>query len=371
MPKVEDVAKALTTPRPKRRDPIPDKDLLKTGSTVLDLAITGRLAGGFPKGKYIWMVGDSSSGKTFLMLTCLAEASINLQFKDYRFVYDNIEDGALMDFGRYFGVRMAKRVEPPKTEDGVPVYSETIEDFYFHIDDALTAAEKPKGKPVIYLLDSMDCLDSRYSETKFQEAKKAARTGGKAKGDYGDGKAKINSTRIRRVVARLRETGSILIILSQTRDNIEASMFQDKKTHAGGHALKFYATVQLWSQVGGKIKKEINGRPITVGVNCKVAVKKNRITGRERTIELPIYYDTGIDDIGGMVDYLVFWKFWPSDKNGYINAGDDFDKVKKHRADLIKWLEDNNLRADLEEVVADAWGEIEQRAYVERKSKYE
>ena len=76
----KDIAKALTTKRPKRRDPIPNADLLKTGSTVLDLAISGRRAGGIPKGKYVWMVGDSSSGKTFLMLTCLAEASINKGF---------------------------------------------------------------------------------------------------------------------------------------------------------------------------------------------------------------------------------------------------------------------------------------------------
>jgi RecA/RadA recombinase len=253
---VDAVVAELTKTHKKRQESIPNKALLKTGCTILDLAISGRRAGGFAKGHYFWMCGDSSSGKTFLMLTCLAEASINPEFNGYRFIYDNNERGALMDFEKHFGRRMVDRLEAPGIdEDGRPVHSMEIEDFYFNLDDALAQAEKPGGAPFIYLLDSMDSLDSEYSEKKFQEAKKAARGDGKAKGDYGDGKAKINSTRLRRVVARLAKTGSILIILSQTRDNINAGMFDEPQTFAGGHALRFYATVQLWSSVGSKIKK--------------------------------------------------------------------------------------------------------------------
>lgn len=368
MAKENDVAKALTTPKQKRREAIPEAALLKTGSTVLDLAISGKRAGGFLKGHYFWMVGDSSSGKTFLMLTCLAEAAINPAFNDYRFIYDNVEDGALMDFARYFGPRMAGRVEAP-AKDGS--YSSTIEEFYFNLDDALAAADKPGGKPFIYLLDSMDALDSEYAGKKFQEAKKAARKGTKAKGDYGDGKAKKNSTYIRGMVARLKASGSILIVLSQTRDNIDAGLFDEQKTHAGGHALKFYATVQLWSSVGSKIKKTVAEREMPVGVHCRVKLKKNRLTGKERTVEIPIYYDTGIDDIGGMVDYLTYWKFWPKNKGGVIDASSDFDGVTKRREDLIKWIEDNGMREDLEDVVEEAWHSIEARLSVERQSKYD
>lgn len=369
--KTEDVAADLTRKGKKRRDPIPDADLLKTGSTILDLAISGRRAGGIPKGKYVWMVGDSSSGKTFLMLTCLAEASINPAFDDYRFIYDNAEDGALMDMERYFGARMAGRLEPPSGTTDEPVYSEEIEDLYFHLDDALTEAEKPNGRPFIYLLDSMDALDSKYAKKKFDEAKKAARKGTTAKGDYGDGKAGKNSTSLRRVVARLRATGSILLVLSQTRDNIGAGMFEEQQTHAGGHALKFYATVQLWSSVGSKIKRTVRERDLQIGVNCRVRVRKNRITGKERTVEFPIYYDTGIDDLGGMVDFLTFWKVWGKKKGGLIDASGDFDGVVKRREDLIQWIEDNDLREDLEDVVEAAWRDIEGGTAVTRRSKYD
>jgi len=351
-------------------EPVADVDLLKTGSTVLDLYISGRRAGGVPKGRYIWMVGDSTSGKTFLMLTCLAEASINPVFDNYRFVYDKVEDGALMDIGKYFGPGMAKRLEAPATDSkGNGIYSEEIEDFYYYLDDALTEAEG-EGKPFIYLLDSMDALGSKYSTKKFQEAKKAARKGGKAKGNYGDGKAKINSTHLRAVVPRLLATGSILIILSQTRDNIDANPFEDKKTYSGGHALKFYATVQLWSSVSSKIKRTVKGRELAVGVYCRVRVRKNRITGKDRTVSIPIYYETGIDDIGGMIDFLIYWKFWSKNKAGFIDATADFDNIKKGREDLVTWIEENSLRDDLEDIVEGAWTEIEKRAVVKRRCKY-
>jgi RecA/RadA recombinase len=371
MSKTDDIKKALTKTGKKRLEPVKDNELLKTGCTALDLAISGRRAGGFAKGHYFWMCGDSRSGKTFLMLTCLAEASINPEFDDYRFIYDNGENGALMDMERYYGGRMASRLEPPAVDDdGDPVFSEEIEDFYFNLDDALTECEKG-GRPFIYLLDSMDALDSKYNEAKFQEAKKAARKGTKAKGDYGDGKAKINSTRLRRVVARLRATGSILIILSQTRDNINAGMFEEQQTHAGGRALKFYATVQLWSSVGSRIKKTVKGREMVIGVHCRVKTKKNRLTGKERVVEFPIYYDSGIDDIGGMVDFLTYWKHWPTAKGGMVDATVDFDDVKMRREELIRWIEDNDLREDLEDIVEAAWADIEKRLAVGRKSKYD
>lgn len=362
--RAKQIEEALTTRAPKRRDPIPDTDLLKTGSTVLDLAISGRRAGGFAKGKYFWIVGDSSSGKTFLTLTCLAEASIDPNFADYRFIYDNGEDGALMDMTHFFGHGMAERLEAPATADGEPVYSDTIEDFYYHLDDAFN-----EGRPFVYVLDSMDALDSTYSAKKFDEAKTASRKGTKAKGDYGDGKAKINSTRIRHVVRQLRATGSILIVLSQTRDKLDASMFEEQQTHAGGRALKFYATVQLWSSVGKRIKKTVNDREVVVGVTCRVKTKKNRLTGRERMVEFPIYYATGIDDIGGMIDFLTTWKVWPK-TGGRVDATKHFDDVKLRRADLITWVEENDARTELEDICEAAWAGIEAKLTTERKSKY-
>lgn len=340
----------------KSKAPLQPKDLLSTGSTLLNLALTSRPNGGLVKGKYFFFVGDSSSGKTFLTLTCLAEASINPNFDDYRFIYDNVEDGALMDFTRYFGSAVAKRVEPP-CEDGA---SESIEDFYYNIDDAIE-----DGRPFIYILDSMDALTSKEEGDKFEEQKTAHRKGKEAAGSYGDGKAKKNSANLRRVVHKLKKSGSILIIINQTRDNLGFGF--DKKTRSGGRSLRFYACAELWSSVVKKLSKTVRGSKRQIGIISKIQIKKNRLTGKEWEVEIPLYHSFGIDDIGSCVDYLVAEKHW-SETKGIVKAP-EFE-FKGSREKLIRHIEENDLYKDLQEMVREVWNDVEEACKVKRKSRY-
>lgn len=343
---------------------------LSTGSTLLNLACSGDASYGMLTGRYYWMVGDSSSGKTFLTLTSMAEAAINPEFDGYDFVFDNAEDGALMDVEKYFGPGLANRMIPPaQSEDGGPKHSTTAEEFYFFLDDRIQSVKNGKSKPFIYLLDSMDALSTTYEGKKFEEKKKASRKGTDAKGDYGDGKAKLNSTYIRRVVAELRDTNSILIILSQTRDNIDAGMFEPAKTNAGGHALKFYASWQLWSSVGARLTKEVNGNTRQIGVISKIAIKKNRMSGKEWSVEVPIYWSFGIDDIGSCVDFLLAENKWEKNKSGVIVAS-DFE-YSGRRDDLIRHVESEGLESELRELVQEVWKDIEKKCVIDRKSRYQ
>jgi len=349
--------------------PVLPTDLLSTGSTLLNLACSGDYRGGFAKGKYHFLVGDSASGKTWLSLTCLAEASINPEFKDYRFIYDNAEDGALMDIQRFFGKGVAERMEPPDSMDIgakgsgagiVPIHSETIEDFYYHLDDAVG-----RDEPFIYILDSMDSLSSASEQDKFKEEKTASRAGKVTTGSYGDGKAKKNSSNLRKLMPALRKSKSILIIINQTRDNLGFGF--EKKSRSGGHALRFYATLEIWSSIKSKMKRTVRGKEREIGIVCKVQVKKNRFTGRLRTVELPLYHSFGIDEVGSCIDYLVAEKHWPKKKN--IIEAHDFDE-ELGREKLIQFIQDNHLGGDLAEVVAEVWDSIEKECSVERVSPY-
>jgi len=335
---------------------------LSTGSTLLNLACTGKPYHGFAKGGYYFIVGDSISGKTFLSLTCLAEASINPNFDDYRFIYDNSEGGAMMDIKKFFGKTVFKRMEPPNwnSERG-PVYSSTIEEFYFHIDDAIK-----KGKPFIYILDSMDSLSSREEADKFDKTKAALRKGKEAVGSYTDGKAKKNSANLRRLLKPLKNNGSILIIINQTRDNIGFGF--ERKSRSGGHALRFYATIELWSSVKRKISKIVKGKKRQLGVECLLQIKKNRITGRERTLTIPIYHSFGIDDIGSCVSYLIEEEHWKMQRNKIIVPEFDFKGTKEK---LIQHIESLGMERDLRDIVTDIWNEIEEACKVERKRRYE
>ncbi len=357
--KTSDIKKKLRKKKKTKR--LTAKDFLSTGSTLLNLACTGKPYCGFAKGKYYFIVGDSISGKTFLSLTCLAEASINSNFSDYRFIYDNNEDGALMDIKRFFGEQVFKRMEPPERYGLGDRYSSTIEEFYYFVDDALK-----QGHPFIYILDSMDSLSSEDEADKFEEHKTAHRKGKQAAGSYGDGKAKKNSANLRRLLAPLKKSGSILIILNQTRDNLGFGF--EKKTRSGGHALRFYATIEMWSSVKRKITRFVKGKKRQLGVECQIQIKKNRITGKERTIIIPIYHSFGIDDIGSCIDFLIDEDYWQ--QTGNTITAKEF-RFKSSREKLVRLIEDKEMEKDLRDIVGDVWNEIEEACNVNRKRRYE
>ena len=360
--KTEDI-KAGMKKKVKKPKPF---NLLSTGSTLFNLICSGKAEGGFPEGGYIFLVGDSKSGKTWFSLTCMAEAMLSAQFKNHRFIYDNVERGAMMKLARYFGKGMANKLESPASDaDGVPLCSAHIEEFYYNLDDALK-----DGRPFIYVLDSMDSLDSFADSDKFDEHKKAYEEGKDAKGSYGMNKAKINSTTIRTIPAKLAETGSILIIISQTRDNVDPRQPFQTKTRGGGRSLRFYATLEIWTSVAGQIKKTYRGKDRHIGSNIKLKVVKNRLTGKESEAVVPIFHSMGIDDIGSCIDFLLSEKVWNKKKASIVATGIG-PELAMTKDKLIAHIEDNNLVEDLQDLVGDEWQKIEDAVAVKRKQKYE
>lgn len=334
---------------------------LSSGSTLLNLACTGTIEGAWPIGSYSLVIGDSTSGKTFFAMTTLAEASLDKRFDDYKFVYDGPEGGMQLDVEHFFGKRVAERLEPPSyDEDDEPVFSSTIESFYYHVSDLLE-----KGEPIIYLLDSLDCLTSDVEESKFQDRKKAHKSGRDISGSFGDGKAKVNSSHMRSLMEPLRMTNSILIVLVQTRDSF--SMFADK-THAGGKSLKFYAMVEVWMSVREKITKTIKKKKRQVGVLCKTKVTKSRVTGRERIITVPILHSCGVDNLGSCCDYLVGEGVWVK-KGQRINTNGFFEEPML-REKIIKKIEDEDLEDSIVKLVGETWKDIEKSCEVSRKKRY-
>ena len=306
-------------------------------------------------GNYYFFVGESSSGKTFITQTCFAEACKNPFYKDYDLLFYNIENGALMDRTRFFGKSAAERVEDIR---GI----QELDDFYYNIADRLK-------KPIIAVVDSMDAFTSDAEQKKFEENKKAAAKGKEGKGDYGDGKAKINSRNARTMLSRVIATNSIVIIIGQVRDNIGADYWEPDQVFAGGHALKFYAGAQIWSHCGSKITKDYRDHKIEQGINSKIKIEKNRITGKRRELIVPIYHSFGIDDLGSMIDYLVDWKRWGKATGGYIEAT-HFD-LRLQREKLIQAIEEKGLENDLRDLVGDTWAAIEKACEVPRKKRYE
>lgn len=352
--KGEEVKKAMRVK--KEVTSLSNKDYLSTGSTLLNLELSGRPKGGLVRGKYYLFVGDSGAGKSWLGLTCLAEAGINKSFQDYRFIYNNPEDGALMDMARYFGTAVSGRIEERA--------SATVEEFYYDLDDIVKG-----GKPFIYLLDSMDALITEDDEEHFDKRKKAFQNGKKeVAGSYGTAKAKANSRGLSTLMSPLKKSGSILIIISQTRDNIGFGSQYNPKTRSGGKSLRFYATSELWFSIKEKIHKSVRGKQRHVGTLVKIQVKKNRQAGREPSVEIPIYHSSGLDDVGSMVDYLVDEGHWKEGKGKGIEAPDFEFSGKKE--DLIRQICDGGLEPKLISTVCDLWREVQAESAVPRKNRY-
>lgn len=340
-----------TAPEPA----IKGKDLVGFGSTLLNLVCTGRPFGGIPKGIVVLFVGDSDSGKSIIAMHILAEAANNPNFSEHELIYNDAEGGAIRDVAQLFGDKLEERIEFVDE-------CQYSDDFY---DDVLDRLKK--STPFIYILDSESVLEARVEDTKFDENRKRRKKGQQEKGDFGMAKAKLNSQHLRKVRARIKKHGSILIIISQTRDMVNTIGFGEKKTRGGGRALKFYSALEVWTAHEGDINKRIGDKDRQIGIRSQCKIKKNHVKGNKGRVTIPIYWSYGIDDIGSCVDYLIEEGHWKVNQ-GIVNAVEFDQKLKKEK--LIKWIENESEERDLRLLVGKVWKEIQDAAAIKRKKRY-
>lgn len=335
--------------------------LVPTGSTLFNLACSGKPDGAFIPGSMVSIVGDSASGKTVLSLSCFAEMARLPAFDDYRFIYRDAEAALQIDLKQMFGTKAAARIERDDRE------IDTVEDFE---DDVLKKIAD--GRPFIYVLDSFDAIsdeaEQKFIRTRERAKAKAEAAGKEAKGSYGTMKAKGASKLFRNVVRALKKTKSLLIVISQTRANLDPMSFE-KKTYSGGRAIKFYATHQAWLAVNANIVRELDKIKRVVGTRCAFKVSKNKLTGRLRSGTSTVYYDYGLDDIGSIVDWLVATGGFETVKNSVLATG-LFDKPLS-REKLIATIEQQSRERELQAVAGRWWDKIEERFALNRKPRYD
>lgn len=337
--------------------------LVPTGSTLLNLGMSDTIFGGPKLGTMINVIGDSNAGKSFKALTLLIEACLLPRLDHYKMIYDDSEEANSFDMGHLFGPKAGKRIKSPEEdEEGEPHNSHFIEEFN---DNLMRLFDK--GIPFIYVQDSFDSLDTEADDKKTDEMRAAREKGTEAKGSYGMAKAKLASQYFRKICSELKKSKSLLSIVSQTRDDINPKTFTTK-ARSGGKALKFYAHHEMWLAVGGLITKTVNKKKRVIGVNCVIKITKNKLTGKVREVEFPIYYDYGIDNIGSCIDWLKKEKVWTGD--GKINTHDTFSLNGMTREKMIREIESNNLEKELDVLVGVEWKNIEDSLLLNRKSKY-
>lgn len=339
--------------------PTREVSFLNTGSTLINIGLSGSWCGGWPLGGYNLIAGGSGSGKTFLVMSTLAEAANDDRFNEYDLIYDGPEGGALFSVANMFGSKLESRMQVPRRGT-----SYSIEEFYANL-----RAHKASGRPFIWALDSMDSLTSDQEAKVNAQHDMALLTGDAMDGSYGDGKARVNSQNIRTVMEHLVQTDSLLLIICQTRDSLGTAFTPD--VYSGGRALRFYADCRMWTFDMGKNKKVVKENDVIIGNKMGVKVDKNRVRGRNFTTKVPIYYHCGLDDIGSVVDYLIETKRWRC-TNGLITAPDlNVDNIT--HGDLVAYIQDIEYDNELRLIAQDHWIDIETAAAssVVRKPRYE
>jgi hypothetical protein len=299
-------------------------------------------------------------------MTLFAEAAKNPAFAKHRLIFDQPERGADMDVEKYFGSKVAARLEPPRGKVNSPEYSTSVRELFYNLDDALD-----KG-PCIYVIDSVDGIGIEEDDEKFYEEKAAWEKDKEVAGSYGTAKAKYISKHAHRIVQRLDEHGSIFVAISQTRDRIGTP----GKTRSGGRALKFYAHLEVWFAVKGPITKTVLGREREIGSIIQPDIQKNRFTGWEgKTHLLSFYRTSGFDSTGAMIDFLTSESFWECEgktlETQKITAP-EFTGYKTVKRDaLIQHIEESGKEEDLTRLVCELWAKIEAGCAVVRKPRYE
>ncbi len=255
-------------------------EFFSTGCAALDEV----LGGGFCLGRTSNVVGDKSSGKTLLAMESLANFCI--KFPDGACRYGEAEAAFDMPYAGALGIPL-DRIE--FNADGQPMA--TVEDLY---EDLVRFLDAHPGVPKLYIIDSLDSLSTEAE----QEGEFNAAT-------FGGEKPKAIGQLFRRLIDRMETERCHFMVISQVRDVMNAKAFQQTKTRSGGKALDFYASWILWLTEVGKIKRTVGGVERITGIDVKGQCRKNKVGLPWRTVQWPVLFGYGIDDMTASVDYLI------------------------------------------------------------------
>lgn len=301
-------------------------DFLSTGSTLIDLALSGTIDGGIPVGRCVQLTGLQSTGKS-LVATAVAGSSLRKKFDTY---YCDIERTFDPAFAIMFGC--------DATMDGFHLeYPDTMEEFWDGVvAGAIDVAKKTK-KPATIILDSVASLtDNDEVGRKLSDGAKVA------------SKAKILNQAFRKYLSDISQYNITIIFIDQLRDAINTFGYGDKRVTTAGHAIPFFSSVRVMLSVK---KTEKNAKKVVTGQLISVQPIKNKVAPPKREVQMRVVYDYGIDDISVnlyALDVMGGGKY----KDGQKHVFNGETKLVRH---MVKYIEDAGLERELQLEVQKVW----------------
>lgn len=314
--------------------------VISTGSTLLDLAISGGAVrgGGIPPGIMVVGYGPSGAGKT--VLACEIAGAIQRMGGELK--YRDSEARLNSKFAETFDLDYdAVDYTQPNT------ISEAFTDLHKWNPDL----DKING----YIVDSLAALSTSMEMDNDEGDKMGMR------------RAKEFSEHLRKGARNIKNKNLILFCTNQIRENSDAKTpYSRKDVNPGGKAIEFYSSLILRFTSFSKIKEKvtIKGKEVTrvVGIEGIIEVDKSSIWKPYRQAPITIYFDYGIDDIR---ENLKFVKQYTG-STSYTLGG---EPIGKSLDNAIRAIEKGRLEQQLKEEVIDLWEEIESKFDSNRKKK--
>jgi len=316
--------------------------VISTGSTLLDLAISGgRIhGGGLPGGILVECFGPSGSGKTVL----LSEIAGCVQRKGGDIMFADPEARLNKQFAAMFGLDL------PEDSYTRP---DTVIELFKSANDWEPTTFKRKTINGIFA-DSLAALSTDMEMTKEEGDK------------MGMKRAKDFSEQLRKFCRVIAEKNYLMVCSNQVRVNADAGLYGEKYTTPGGVSIGFYSSLRLKFTKPAKIKdkQKVVGKDVTrvIGVEVEIEVYKSSIWKPYHTAPVYILFDYGVDDIRANLQYVKDFT-----KNTAYTCGGE--KLDTSLEGSIKAIESAGLEEDLREEVIALWEQIERKFENERKPK--
>ena len=321
--------------RSRRRD---TTKYISTGSTLLDLAISGTVTkeGGIPGGILCEIFGQSGSGKTVL----LCEIAGAVQRQKGNIMFHDPEARLNKQFAKIFDLDSDNMSY--SRPDRVP-----------EVFSAVRKWEAPKTNGINGVFaDSLAALSTNLEMDSDDGDKMGMR------------RAKEFSEELRKTCRILADKNFLLVCSNQVRQN--ADSVGHKWISPGGQAIAFYSSLRLRATKTDKITEvvRINGKETkrTIGVRTEFEVFKSSLDKPYRKAKITILFDYGIDDIRENLQFLKDY----SNKNVYHVGDRELNKSMDKAIDIV---ESENLEADVKEKVIELWNTIESKFESNRKKK--
>lgn len=310
--------------------------MVSTGSTLLDLAISGGVTeeGGVPVGILMELYGPPASGKTAI----ISEMAGNALHAG--------GSAAILDPEGRLDHEHAKiyNLDITKTQYEMP---DTVTEVFDFME--LWEPENECG-PNIIMTDSLAALSTNM-EMKDDDA-------------MGMRRAKEFSQGLRKICRKIKKNDWLIACTNQVRVNIKSG----GEVTPGGMGIPFYASLRI--RIAQAFQNKYLKKTVTIngvkqekiyGIKSECVIKKSSIDAPYRSAVIYFIFDYGIDDVRANLEFLKE----NSSDTGYVLKNETYKSMAK----AISVVEENDLEEYLKKKVIALWHEIQRELTVVRKQK--